>query len=156
MYKTCHPISIPYTFDPNRPNAKYSFDGVHFMNAGQFLQIQLTASLYNRIEKPDNRNFSEDSDIPELCESVKSSKATLVNTFLGNDMETHLRNFFEQVASKQFSWLVLLDETIVRYVMDKNEFETFVRNWSKFDESRKVIRFKTTSTKMVQWLESNL
>lgn len=156
MYKTYHSISVPYTFDPNRPNAKYTLDGVHFMNAGQFLQIQLIANLYNRIDRPDNKNFSEDSDIPELCESVKSSKATLVNTFLGNDTETHLQNFFAKVASTQFSWLILIDETIVRYVMDKKEFETFVRNWSKFDESRKVIRFKTTSTKMIQWLESNL
>ena len=156
MIKTTHPITIPYTYDPNRKGAHYTINGTDYMNHGQFVQIALVASLYNRIDRPDHVAYNVDSDIPELHESVKSSKATLVNAFLGNDFETVLNAFFENVASTQFSWCILLENEIVRYVMNKNEFRKFTETFATFDNSRKVIRYKITSTKMIQYLENGL
>lgn len=156
MIKTTHPITISYTYDPNRKGAHYTINGTKYMNHGQLVQIALVASLYGRIDRPDRIAYNVDSDIPELHESVKSSKATLVNTFLGNDFETVLNVFFENVASNQFSWCVLLDDEIVRYVMNKNEFRKFTEKFASFDNSRKVIRYRTTSTEMIRYLESGL
>ena len=151
-------LSIPFTFafDPSHKGATYTIDGMNYMNGGQFVQIGIVASLFDRIERPDHVPYNLGSDIPELNESVKSSKATLVNKILGNDFESSLQVYFETVASTQFSWNILIDSEIVRYIMNASEFRIFTETFAIFDNSRKVIRYKATSTKMIKWLEDNL
>ena len=38
MTRTSYAISLPYSFDPAHKGAPYTFDGVHYMNNGEFIE----------------------------------------------------------------------------------------------------------------------
>ena len=157
MRKENHAIPFAFTFDPAHKGAPYTLDGgSHWMNAGQFKQIARVAALFGRIDRPDHVPYDVDSDIPELHESVKSSKATLVNMVLGNNLEETLDFYFAHTASKVHSWVCLVDEEITTYIMNNDEFRTFTEEFGWFDKDRKVVRYKAESTKMIKWLEARL
>ena len=141
-----------YTFDNERRGAKYSFDGEHFNNNGEFSEAQLKHVLGFEAVKDANTAFDEGSDIEELQMSVKSSKASLTSEILGKDLETSLNTYFERTASNQWSWVIIMDGTLTAYVMDANEFREFTQIWANYSE-RKVIRYKATSGKMIKWFE---
>lgn len=154
MRKETAKIPVSFTFDPAHKGAPYTIDGAHWMNAGQFKQIARVASLFGRIDKPDNVPFNVGSDIPENKESVKSSKATLVNAVLADNFTDTLSVYFSHVASTSFSWVTIRDDEIITYVMNAAEFKAFCEAFAMFDKNRKVIRFKTESIKMLAWLEA--
>lgn len=157
MKKQVHEIPFAYKFDPAHKGAPYTLDGgSHWMNAGQFKQIARVAALFGRVEKPDNVPYNVDSDIPELHESVKSSKATLVNMVLGEDLPTSLDFYFTHTASTCHSWVMVVDEELVTYIMDNTEFREFTELFGWYDKDRKVVRYKAESTKMVKWFEGRL
>lgn len=157
MTKQTHSIPFAYKFDPARKGAKYTLDGgAHWMNAGQFKQIARVAALFGRVDKPDSVPYNVDSDIPELHESVKSSKATLVNMYLGDDLESTLEFYFAHTASTCHSWVTMIDEELVTYVMDNKEFREFTETFGSYDERRKVVRYKAESAIMIKWLEERL
>ena len=157
MKKETHSIPFAFTFDPAHKGAPYTLDGgSHWMNAGQFKQIARVAALFGRVEKPDHVPYNVDSDIPELHESVKSSKATLVNMVLGEDLESTLDFYFSHTASKVHSWVCMVDEEIITYIMDNTEFREFTESFGWYDKDRKVVRFKAESTKMIKWFEGRL
>jgi hypothetical protein len=108
------------------------------------------------VEKPDNVPYNVDSDIPELHESVKSSKATLVNMVLGEDLTTSLDFYFAHTVSTSHSWVMVVDEELVTYIMDNTEFREFSELFGWYDKDRKVVRYKAESTKMVKWFEGRL
>lgn len=64
-----------------------------------------------------------------MNESVKSGRATLVNKVLGENMEETLDRYFKTVASTSFSWNFILDDNLVSYVMNANEFREFIETW---------------------------
>ena len=157
MRKEIHAMPFAYKFDPEHKGAPYTLDGgEHWMNAGQFKQIARVAALFGRVEKPDHVPYNEDSDIPELHESVKSSKATLVNMVLGDDLESTLEFYFSHTASKCHSWVTMVDEELVTYIMNNREFEAFTRQFGWYDKDRKVVRYKAESTKMIRWFEERV
>ena len=157
MKKEIHSIPFQFQFDPSHRGAPYTLDGgAHWMNAGQFKQIARVACLFGRVERPDHVRYDVDSDIPELHESVKSSKATLVNMVLGEDLESTLEFYFSHTASKVHSWVMMIDEEIVTYVMNNEEFRKFTENFGWYDKDRKVVRYKADSTKMIKWFESQI
>ena len=157
MRKEIHSIPFAYNFDPTHKGAPYTLDGgAHWMNAGQFKQIARVAALFGRIERPDHVPYNVDSDIPELHESVKSSKATLVNMVLGEDLESSLDFYFSHTVSTSHSWVCLIDEEIVTYIMGNQEFREFTETFGWYDKDRKVVRYKAESTKMIKWLEGRI
>ena len=157
MKKEIHAMPIPYQFDPTHKGAPYSLDGgAHWMNAGQLKQILRVAALFGRVEKPDHIPYNVDSDIPELHESVKSSQATLVNMHLGDDLESTLEFYFAHTASTSHSWVTIVDDELVTYIMDNKEFESFSREFGWYDKDRKVVRYKKDSGKMIRWLEERV
>jgi hypothetical protein len=157
MRKEKHTIPFTFTFDPAHKGAPYTLDGgSHWMNAGQFKQIARVAALFGRIDRPDHIPYDVASDIPELHESVKSSKATLVNMILGNNLEETLEFYLAHTVSRVHSWVCLVDEEIITYIMDIPEFKEFTKAFGWYDEDRKVVRYKAESTKMIKWFESRL
>ena len=156
MIKNVSRIPFAYKYDPDHKGAPYTLDGEHYMNAGQFKQIARVASLFGRIERPDHVRYDVDSDIPELHESVKSSKATLVNMVLGDDLQSTLEFYFAHTASKSHSWVTMVDEELVTYIMDNAEFKEFTETFGWYDNDRKVVRYKAESGKMIKWLEERV
>ena len=45
MKKISTLTTIEYTFDPNRKGAKYTLDGTHYMNGGEFAEVATKAAL---------------------------------------------------------------------------------------------------------------
>ena len=144
--------TIEYTFDPTRKGAKYSLDGIHYMNGGEFAEVATKAALGYDPHKDANTAYNEGSDIPEINASVKSSKATLVNMKLADNFDDSVRVYFQNTHSTCFIYTVLMDDMTVIYMMNAVEFKEFIYKFAGLNE-RGFIRFKATSGKTIQWLE---
>ena len=156
MKKQIYPVSISYQFDPSHRGAPYTFDGVHYMNGGEFTEAMVKAHMGFDARKDANTPYDMGSDIEEIRASVKSSKATLVNKKLGQNMEEVLDTYFQNVHSTSFIWGVVMDENLTVYTMNAKEFRPFIEAFANFDKSRQVVRFKATSGKMLNWLEAHI
>lgn len=144
-----------YTFDPDHKGAHYTFDGIKYMNAGEWCEAQYKYVLGLEAAKDANTAFDAGSDIEQLHRSVKSSKATLTSEVLGRDMETSLTCYFERVASTSWAWVIPMDETLTVYIMGANEFEQFTREWASYTNEGRI-RYKATSGKMIKWFEERV
>lgn len=148
-------VNLSYVYDAARKGAKYSINGgKSWLNAGEFMEAVAKAMHGLDAGKDANTRFNEGSDVPEFHASVKSSKASLTNCKLADDFEGSVRAYFEQVASSEFWYVTMVDELATIYKMNAKTFERFIRKFAKLNE-RGVIRFATTSAKMLAWLDTN-
>lgn len=148
-------VNLSYIYDAARKGAKYSINGgKNWLNAGEFMEAVAKAMHGLDAGKDANTRFDEGSDVPEFHASVKSSKASLTNCKLADDFESSVRAYFEQVASSEFWYVTMVDELATIYKMNAKTFERFIRKFAKLNE-RGVIRFATTSAKMLAWLDTN-
>ena len=157
MKKAIFNINFKYIFDSAKKGAKYSLDGKHWFNGGNFAELCVRNGFgyglnYDTACIP----FDAGSDIEELHMSVKSSKASLTSECLGCDLETSLEAYFNRVASTSWCWAVVIEDTVQCYIMDSKEFREFTKNWSTYNKDRGNIRYKATSGKMIQWLEKRI
>lgn len=152
MKKISTLTTIKYTFDPTRKGAKYTLDGTHYMNGGEFAEVATKAALGYEAHKDANTAYNEGSDIPEINASVKSSKATLVNMKLADNFDESVEVYFQNTHSTCFIYTVLMDDTTNIYMMNETEFKAFIYEFAGLNE-RGFIRFKATSGKTIQWLE---
>lgn len=155
MKKAVYTNVASYQYDAARRGAKYTFNGMRWMNHGEWLEAQLKHCMGYICEKDANTAFDAGSDIEELHMSVKSSKATLTNEILGNDTATSLDTYFTRCASTCWAWVVDMDDTITAYIMDADEFRTFTESWAGYNNEGRI-RFKATSGKMISWLEERV
>lgn len=146
-------IKINFLFDNSRKGAKYTLNGLNWMNHGEFAEIVTKDILGFESVKDANTAFDKGSDIPEIKASVKSSKASLTSMKLADTFEESMNEYFKRTHSEIFIYTVIIDENATLYMMNKKEFRLFMMNFSSLNE-RKVIRFKATSGKMVKFLES--
>lgn len=148
-------VNLSYVYDAARKGAKYSINGgKSWLNAGEFMEAVAKAMHGLDAGKDANTRFDEGSDVPEFHASVKSSKASLTNCKLADDFEGSVRAYFEQVASSEFWYVTMVDELATIYKMNAKTFERFIRKFAKLND-RGVIRFATTSAKMLAWLDTN-
>ena len=156
MTKTECTINFNYIFDPEHKGAPYSMDGEHYMNCGEFAEIadKMVKGLGSK--KDANTPFDKGSDIEETNTSVKSSRATLTGVQIGYDFESIKRCYFERVHSTNWDYVVIIDNTIVIYNMNAKEFEAFLNEWAVYYKDRNVIRMKSTSIKMLRWLDERV
>lgn len=155
MKKTTYTLTLAYTYDPTHKGAPYTLDGQHWMNNGEYMECAIKSVLGYEAVKDANVPYNMGSDIPELNASVKSSRFTLTNMPLADNFEDSIKTYFETVHSTIWMYGVKLDEEIVIYEMNAEEFESFLREFSNMNE-RKVIRAKATSTKMLKWFEGRV
>lgn len=153
MFKHVYKININYMYDANHKGAPYTLDGEKHFNTGDLHEIVTKSVLGFSAEKDANTSFDKGSDIPELFASVKSGKATLTSTVLGSDYTSVKDNYFKYTHSKLWIFAIIIDENINLYFMDKKDFALFMDSFAYFDKSRKVIRFKSASGKMITWLD---
>ena len=153
MKRTEYKINFKFTFDPTHKGAPYTMDGEHYMNGGEFAEIadKMVKGLGSK--KDANTPFDMGSDIEETSTSVKSSKATLTSAKIGYDFDSIKKCYFARVHSTNWDYVVILDDSVIIYNMDKAEFDLFLSNWATYCADRNVIRIKATSTKMLRWLE---
>lgn len=144
-----------YQFDAARRGAKYSLDGIHWMNGGELSEAELKYCMGYECAKDANTAFDAGSDLEELHMSIKSSKATLTSEILGKDMETSLDCYFARVASTCWAWVILMDGTLTAYIMDADEFRTFTTTWGAYNNEGRI-RYKATSGKMISWFEERV
>lgn len=155
MKREEYTINLKYAFNPEHKGAPYTLDGIHYMNGGDFAEIVTKSVLGYKAEKDGNTPFDKGSDIEEIQTSVKSSKATLTSTVLGNDYDTIKTEYFKRVHSTAWIYTVLIDDKAILYRMNKEEFSLFMDCFSSYASDRKVIRFKSTSGKMITWLDKH-
>jgi hypothetical protein len=157
MTKTIYSINFAYTFDGTRKGAKYSFDGEHYKNTGEFLEFALKRILgYADWNVKDSHRFDKDSDITDLCCSIKSAESSLFNIRLADNFNDSLELYFAKAHSTMWKYVMLVDDTLVVYTMDKNEFREFVSLFSRWDNYKGKIKIKTDSKKLLFWLENNV
>ena len=157
MKKKVYTLKHEYIYNPAHTGAPYSInDGESFMNSGDFAEVMLKDCLNLPTTKDACGRYDMTDDIPTLKASVKSSRATLVNKILGNDFESVKNTYFANVHSKKWIWVSIKNEKLTAYYMNAKEFESFLDTWARFDENRKVIRFKAESLKMLNWLEERI
>lgn len=152
--KFVHRLNLSHQYDAKRKGAKYTINnGESHMNEGDFSEVAAKSVLGLSLEKS-NIRFDEGSDVPEYCASVKSSRATLTNVKLADTFEASVQAYFEQTASKEFWYVSIVDNMVTIYRMNAVKFERFIRKFSSLNE-RGVIRFATTSARMLAWLDTN-
>lgn len=157
MKKQVYEISLPYTFDPTHKGAPYTFDnGAHWCNHGDFIEIMVKYHMGFKAGKDGNTPYDKGSDIEEIRASVKSSRATLVNKKLGNDMAESLHTYFTNVHSNKWFFGHDIDGELHVYTMNAEEFNAFCNAFAGYDKSREVVRFKSTTGKMIHWLENRV
>lgn len=154
MKKIVYSVCKPYTFDPAHKGAPYTFDGLRYVNGGEWKEVELKAALGYAAVKDANGAYDKTDDIPELRASVKSGKATLVNKVLGESYTEVKAVYMATCHSTKWIWVSIRDEELSAYYMDAAEFSRFLDTWAGFDSDRKVIRFKQESNKMLQWLDN--
>ena len=153
MTRTEYALNFHYTFDPDHKGAPYTLDGEHYMNGGEFAEIADKMVKGLGSTKDANTPFDAGSDIAETRTSVKSSKATLTSMQIGYDFDSIKRCYFARVHSTNWDYVVILDNTAVIYNMNADEFADFLDHFATYCSDRNIIRFKSTSGKMLRYLD---
>ena len=147
-------VPIGYVYDPAHKGAPYKV-GDKYMNAGELKECIAKAVHKLLARKDGNVAFDAGSDVPEYNASVKSSRATLTcKELAGRTMAEKLDDYFARVASTEFWWVELQDELCIIYKMNAAKFRKFTERFATIN-SRNVIRFTRTSSKMLAWLDAN-
>lgn len=160
MKKYEYTNTMDYIFISERKGAKYSMDGGKtFKNHGEWCES--VAKFHRGLEYLVNPQTSYDtgSDIEEMNASVKSSNASLARLY-GNTKEQIIDEYFKNVHSTLWIFVVNFDEQIVEYHMNAKEFRIFLNEWATTAVESKThftkVRIKKTSGKMIKWLEERV
>ena len=156
MKKITSELTLNYRYDADHARAHYTFDGIHYMNGGDFAECVDKHVRGLEPKKDANVPFDIDSDIPELALSIKSQKCGLTDRRLADNLAEYVKIFFNQVHSVLFDWVVIIDNQVTIYTMDKNEFREFVNEFIVWDKYSKKPRFGTTSVRMLNYLEERV
>lgn len=154
MEKMVFELNLNYSYDKEHKGAHYLVNG-KYLNTGEFSEIAGKSVLGYEVKKDANTAYNKGSDIPELKASLKSSRFTLTNCKLANTFEESIEIYFQNVHSIVWMYIIIIDDIVNIYVMNKEEFKNFLGTFSSLNE-RGVIRGKATSAKMITWLESKV
>ncbi len=154
MKKTVYEMNVNYQFVADHKGAPYTFDGEHFMNAGEFKEAIRKAVAGLECKKDANTPFDEGSDIEEYNTSVKSSGAT-VSPVKGDTLDEIMTEYFNRVHSTNWDYVTMVDEEVIVYNMNADEFKQFVKTFGRVNE-RKVVRLVKESGKMIKWFEERI
>ena len=154
MKKTTYTLNVNYQFNTEHKGAPYTFDGEHYMNAGEFKEAIRKAVAGLECKKDANTPFDKGSDIEEFNTSVKSSGAT-ISPVKGDTLQDIMTEYFERVHSTNWDYVTVVDEEVIVYNMNAEEFKEFVEEFGRVN-SRKVVRLIKESGRMIRWLEERI
>ena len=66
-----------------------------------------------------------------------------------------MTEYFERVHSDNWDYVTLVDEEVIVYNMEKEEFMEFVKEFGRIN-TRKVVRLIKESGRMIRWLEERI
>lgn len=147
-----------YAYDATHKGAPYIVNGRH-CNAGQLAEALFSGfNGYGFKFDKDAVPFDRGSDVGNY--SVKSSGASLACLY-GLDKAAILDEYFARVYSTAWVYVVQLDDMVYFYTMNAEEFRAFAEEWAGLTresgkEIRYKVRFKKTSSKMLQWLDERV
>lgn len=157
MKKISYTNNMPYIYSPDRKGAKYSMDGGQtYKNHGEFCES--VAKFHRGLEYLVNPTtaWNEGDDIENLQASVKSGKCTLAPIY-GNDFDTIINQYFNEVPSKLWIYVTDIDNTISEYHMNAEEFKSFLKVFGRLGKESGThltkVRILETSAKMLTWLD---
>lgn len=159
MKKSIYNCPIVYRYEPTKAGAKYSIDGIRYCNLGNLLES--IAKAHRGLEYLVNptTKWNEGSDIESEKASVKSGKASLACIY-GEDMKTILDTFFEGVASEKFIYMIMIDDQVSEYEMNKTEFREFVEKFGRLAKEsgspKHKVQLLQTSGKTIQYLDERV
>ena len=157
MKKFTYTNNMPYTYDPTHARAHYNING-KYANRGEFCES--VAKFHRGLEYVSNpaTSYDEGSDIESLNASVKSSGASLACVY--GDFDSILRTYFANVHSTLWIYITIIDENVIEYHMNKEEFKNFVIEFGTLAKESgsdlTKIRFKKESQKMLKWFEDQI
>lgn len=108
--------------------------------------------------------YWEGSDIEELKMSVKSYRFTLANELTATDnseatKQSLINQYFSKTASKTWSYSVREGKSLTIYIMNADEFRTFLNLWSTMEHNGTKagvttykLRGKRCEKEIVRWL----
>lgn len=155
MKKRTTQITLEYRYDPNHSGAHYTLDGEHFMNGGDFAEVDTKHEHGFAAKKDGNTAYDIESDIPEMNASVKSSGFTLTSKVLADSFNETIEKYFQTVHSTLWIYVIIIGEEVTFYYMNATEFRQFLETFGTWTE-RKVIRGRKTSGKMITWLDERV
>ena len=150
--------TLSYIYDENHPVAHYQICG-KYRNRGEICEsiAKHQRGLFT-LNNPAT-SYDQGSDIEEYRASIKSPSAQLAHNLYGTPTQ-QIKTYFKNVHSINFVYVDWDEETqnVTEYWMNKSEFGAFVRLFTtpRMDTRahRLGIRFKQTTTKMRQWLNT--
>ena len=157
MLKMTKEITLSYVYEGDRKGAKYTLDGVHFMNHGEFVECVVKDCLGYDPHKDANTRFDKGEDIPELNASVKSWNCGLTDMKLADNKEEFLRKFWAMSnPTTTYIWAYDYGEMVDIWFMDYKEFQAFTETFGSWDSYCQKIRFKTCNNKINEWLAAHI
>lgn len=157
--KETYAKNLSYEYHAERKNAKYTLDGAHFMNHGDFCECLAKSVLGYEPKKDGNTKYNKGYDIEELHASVKSWNCGLTDTksLRGLGFEKFITTFFNtELKDTTYIWVYEYDEYVDLWFMNKSEFEYFTRNCATYDNYSQKVRFKLCNNKINAFLEEML
>lgn len=159
MTKTTYINEMPYTYHPDKAGAKYCIGEGKYCNCGEFLE---SVAKHHRgldyIINPTTK-WNEGSDIESEHASVKSGKASLACLY-GTDLLAILNEYFANVASTKWIYMVMVNDQITEYHMNAREFREFCIQFGRViaesGSHKTKVRLLGTSTKTIKWLEDRV
>lgn len=148
MLKNTYPIVTDFTYDANHNGAHYLING-KYCNAGEAVEIMLKACKGFEACKDANTRFDMGSDIEETHTSVKTFAFSLCESIADNFNDT-IVEYFKRTASTNVSYALIVNEEIVEYNMNMDEFKEMLERFGSWDKSGKKIRVKRNP---LAWLE---
>lgn len=155
MNRKIFEIKTAYTYNPEHKGAPYTMNGKNWFNGGELVEILVKVAYGANAKKDPNTKWCDGSDMPEYNASVKSGKATLTTDNIGKTFDEILANYFARVPSTMWIYGCVIDDKLVTYEMNRDEFEQFTRTFASLNE-RTQIRYKATSSKMIRWFDERV
>ena len=148
---------LPYTFAPERMNAKYSMnDGKTWMNHGEFCE-RMTKAILGYAPTKDAVAFDMGYDLPELKASIKSRKCGLTERHdMPKTPAEFMADFWNREHAELYIYAIDHGEEFNLYMMNRAEFRQFVEHFAKWDAHCVKFRINVCDTKTERWLEDRL
>lgn len=155
MARVYYTLKNPAKYVPEHKGAHYTFDGRHFFNSGDYVEMACKESVGLPAEKDASTPYNVAADIPQVGASVKSSAATVVNMKLAETLEKSLDVYFQNDASSEY-WYGTIEQNILTiYKMTEKTFRRFLEKFCGLNE-RGYLRLKKENKQMIQWLKMNV
>lgn len=147
----------------NHARSPYLINGSKaYKNRGELCEsiVKWHRGIYTEVNP--NTSWCNGSDIESEHASVKSSEGGLGRGIGGynNTASDKIKEYFKHTASKVFIWVEFDEQTqvVTEYQMNKSEFGKFVHTFTRChmnsEHTEITVRFRQSSKKMIDWLNS--